>query len=76
MSDTQTSDLYGAARAETPIAVMFQLGQAAGQLLGVYMRDVIPHVPEFNDDERILKWDFSNSRAQGLDNDEIVVAFG
>ena len=76
MSDTQTSDLYGAARAETPIAVMFQLGQAAGQLLGVYMRDVIPHVPEFNDDERILKWDFSNSRAQGLDNDEVVVAFG
>ena len=76
VDDTQTRDLYGAARAETPVPVMFQLGQAAGQLMGVYMREVIPHVPEFNDDERILKWDFSNSRAQGLDNDEVVVAFG
>ena len=76
VDDIQTRDLYGAARAESAVAIMFQLGQAAGQLMGVYVKDVVPHVPEFNDDERILKWDFSNSRAQGLDNDELIVAFG
>ena len=74
--DQQTRDLYAAARAESPVGVMFQLGETAGQLMGVYMSQVAPEVPEFNDDERILQWRFRNSRAQGTANDEVVVAFG
>jgi hypothetical protein len=74
--DQQTRDLYAAARSETPIGVMFQLGEAAGQMMGVYMSQVVPEVPEFEDDERILRWRFGNSRAQGTVNDEVVVAFG
>jgi hypothetical protein len=76
VDDDATRSLYAAARAETPIGVMFQLGEASGQLMGVYMSGVVPQVPEFNDDERILKWDFANSRAQGSANNEVIVAFG
>jgi hypothetical protein len=76
VDDDATRGLYAAARAETPIGVMFQLGEASGQLMGVYMSGVVPQVPEFNDDERILKWDFANSRAQGSANNEVIVAFG
>ena len=74
--DAATRGLYAAARAETPVGVMFQLGEAGGQLMGVYMPNVVPQVPEFNDQERILQWDFKNARAQGQTDDEIYVAFG
>ena len=74
--DQQTRDLYAAARNETPVGVMFQLGEAPGQVMGVYMSQVVPEVPEFEDAERILRWRFGSSRAQGTVNDEVVVAFG
>ncbi len=74
--DTATRGLYASARAETPIGVMFQLGEASGRLMGVYMPNVVPEVPEFNDEERILQWSFTGSRAQGQVDDEIFVAFG
>jgi hypothetical protein len=76
VDDAQTRGLYAAARSEMPVGVIFQLGEAAGQLMGVYMPNVVPQVPQFDDGERILKWNFENSRAQGVDNDEVVVAFG
>jgi hypothetical protein len=55
---------------------MFQLGQTAGQMAGVYMKGMIPDVPEFDDAETRLKWKFTNTRAQGTVEDEVVVAFG
>lgn len=74
--DEATRSLYAAARAESTIQVMFQLGEAAGATIGVYMPQVVPQVPEFDDGRRILQWRFRDSRAQGVANDEIVVAFG
>jgi len=74
--DAQTRDLYGAARSETPVSVMFQLGQAAGQLMGIYMPAVVPEMPEFDDGTPTLRWSFSDSRAQGQASDEIAVAVG
>lgn len=74
--DAQTRDLYGAARSETPVSVMLQLGQATGKLMGVYLPSVIPEVPDFDDAAPKLKWSFSDSRAQGQANDEIAVALG
>jgi hypothetical protein len=68
--------LYQAARQQSPIEVMFQLGQQSGQLFGVRMKSVIPQVPEFDDGEGRLQWKFANSRAQGTVDDEISVAFG
>ncbi len=74
--DTATNSLYQAAKQQSPISVMFQLGEQDGQLVGVYLKSVIPEVPEFNDAESMLQWHFRESRAQGTVDDEIMVAFG
>lgn len=74
--DAATQALYQAARQQSPIAVMFQLGQQAGQLFGVYMKSVVPEVPEFDDSDRRLEWRFVNCQAQSTVDDEIYVAFG
>jgi hypothetical protein len=74
--DAATKGLYQAARQQSPITVMFQLGVAQGQVMGVYLQSVIPEVPEFDDGQNRLQWKFRQSRAQGTVNDEIAVAFG
>jgi len=73
--DEATHGLYEAARQESPISVMFQLGEVAGQLMGVYLRSVIPDLPEFDDGENRLQWRFRGGRAQGSVDDEVAVAF-
>jgi hypothetical protein len=74
--DTATESLYQAARQQIPMGVMFQLGQVAGQLLGIYLPSVVPVVPEFDDSETRLKWKFEDTRAQGTAGNEISIAFG
>ena len=76
MDDTATQGLYQAARQQSPISLMFQLGQQTGQVVGVYMMSVVPVVPEFDDSDNRLQWKFQGSKAQGTANNEIVVAFG
>jgi hypothetical protein len=76
IDDAATQGLYQAARAQTKIGVVFQLGQSAGQLFGAYLKSVTPKVPEFDDSDRLLEWSFSECRAQGQGDDEIFVAFG
>jgi hypothetical protein len=73
--DDATKGLYQAARQQSPISVMFQLGVAEGQVMGVYLQSVIPEVPEFDDGQNRLQWKFRQSRAQGTVDDEIAVAF-
>jgi hypothetical protein len=75
LNDSATQSLYQAARQQSPVSVMFQLGQQAGQLVGVYVMSVPPVVPEFDDSDTRLQWKFQGSRAQGTVDDEIVVAF-
>lgn len=74
--DEATKALYQAARQQSPIQIMFQLGEQSQQLLGVYLKSLVPDVPEFDDSEHRLRWRFRESRAQGTVDDEIVVAFG
>lgn len=74
--DEATAGLYQAARQESPISVMFQLGELDGQVMGVNLSSVIPEVPEFDDSENRLQWSFRASQAQGTIDDEIAVAFG
>jgi hypothetical protein len=74
--DDATKTLYQAARQQSPIEVMLQLGEQSQQLVGVFLKSVVPEVPEFDDSEHRLRWRFRNSRAQGTVDDEIVVAFG
>jgi hypothetical protein len=74
--DAATRELYQAARQRAPISMMYQLGQQPSQLCGVYMKSVVPEVPEFIDDEAKLEWKFLTCRAQGTLDDEIYIAFG
>ncbi len=74
--DNATKSLYQAARQRSPVGVMFQLGQAEGQLCGVYLKSVTPETPGFDDSEPRLQWRFSSCRAQGTLNDEVYLAFG
>jgi hypothetical protein len=76
MDDSATIGLYQAARQQSPISVMFQLGQAQGLMMGVNMNSVIPEVPEFEDGQNRLQWKFRGARAQGTVDNEITVAFG
>ncbi|HTX39698.1 MAG TPA: hypothetical protein VME43_31995 [Bryobacteraceae bacterium] len=76
MDDTATESLYQAARQESPISVMFQLGTTQGQVMGVYLQSVLPEVPEYDDSSNLLQWKFRASRAQGTVDNEIAVAFG
>ena len=73
--DQATRELYQAARQQTAIQIMLQLGQTNGQLFGAYMKSVLPQVPEVDDSQRLVQWKVSGSRAQGCNNDELVVAF-
>jgi hypothetical protein len=74
--DETTTALYQAARQHSPVSMMFQLGHASGQLFGLYMKSLVPDVPEFDDGEKRLRWKFRETRAQGTADDEIIVAFG
>jgi hypothetical protein len=74
--DTATTELYQAARAQTPVAMMFQVGQTAGHLLGIYLKSLVPVVPDFDDSGKRLQWKFNSTQAQGTAEDEMVVAFG
>ena len=76
LDDDATRALYQAARQQSPISVMFQLGEQNGQLVGVYLKSVLPEVPQFDDSGARLQWRFRGSRAQGTVDDEIAVAFG
>ena len=73
--DAATIGLYQAAKNHTPISIMIQLGQSAGQLCGVYLPAVVPEVPAFDDRQPRLEWNFSLSSAQGSADDEIQIAF-
>ena len=76
MDDAGTESLYQAARQQSPVSVMFQLGVAPGQVMGVYLQSVAPEVPEFDDSANLLQWKFRASRARGSVDNEIAVAFG
>jgi hypothetical protein len=73
--DAATEALYQAARQQSPISVMLQLGNVSGQMMGVYLPSVVPAVPEFDDSTNRLQWKFRPSRAQGTVDNEIAVAF-
>ncbi|HLJ47561.1 MAG TPA: phage tail tube protein [Bryobacteraceae bacterium] len=74
--DAQTKALYQAARQDSPISVMIQLGQQGGQLAGLYLKSVLLETPQFDDSEQRQQWSFKSCRAQGTVDDEIAIAFG
>jgi hypothetical protein len=73
--DAQTTGLYAAAKQRTPVSAMLQLGQQQGQVMGIFLPTVTPEIPQYNDTETRLQWQFKNNLAQGTAEDEIYFAF-
>ena len=73
--DVQTKALYQAAKARSLISAMLQLGQQQGELMGLFLPQVTPEVPTFNDSETRLQWEFNSNLAQGTTDDELFIAF-
>jgi hypothetical protein len=73
--DAQTGGLYAAAKSRNPIPAMLQLGRQEGQMMGIFVPNVVPEIPLYNDSETRLMWEFKNNLGQGSSNDEIYVAF-
>jgi hypothetical protein len=73
--DAQTEALYAAAKQRTPVQAMLQLGQQQGELMAVFMGNVTPEVPNYDDSETRLQWTFKNNLAQGTAEDELFIAF-
>jgi hypothetical protein len=73
--DAQTNALYQAAKSRTVVPAMLQLGQQQSELMGIFLPQVTPEVPVFNDSETRLQWEFNNNLAQGTSDDELYIAF-
>jgi hypothetical protein len=54
---------------------MLQLGQQQGELMGLFLPQVTPEIPVFNDAETRLQWEFNGNLAQGISDDELFIAF-
>jgi hypothetical protein len=74
--DAQTNNLYQIARQRGTISVLLQLGRQTGRMMAMYLPAVRPQVPVFDDSTERLTWRFSNNLAEGLNNDELFIAFG
>ena len=74
-SDADSAALFQSSRTRVPLPAMLQLGQSQGQLMGIYMPNVMPEVPHYNDSDARLQWDFHGCQAQGANNDELFIAF-
>ena len=73
--DSQTEALYVAAKSRVAVSAMLQLGQQAGQIMGVFMPSVVPEIPDYVDSQTRLQWEFKSNLAQGTAEDEITIAF-
>ncbi len=73
--DSATEGLYAAAKLRDPVSAMLQLGQQQGRLMAVYMPNVTPEIPVFDDSQVRLQWHFQKCLANGVANDEFYLAF-
>ena len=73
--DAQTSGLYAAAKQRSTIGAMLQLGRQQGQIMGIFLPNVTPEIPNYDDSETRLQWTFKNNLAKGTAEDELFIAF-
>ena len=73
--DNQTTALYAMAKQRTGVSALLQLGQQQGQLMGIFLPNMVPEIPNYNDGDTRLHWEFKSNKAQGTSDDEIFIAF-
>ena len=74
--DAATTALYQAAQATIARQRDVPVGTSAGSTDGDLSEKPGAGVPQFDDSDKRLQWKFTDTRAQGTAEDEIVVAFG
>ena len=74
-SDAAVVNLHALSRNRQETSLTIQLGNQAGQLVGVYVPRFVPEIPEVVDSESRAVLSFPSSLAYGVFNDEITVAF-
>lgn len=67
-------DLFRTARREQSLSIFFQLGQRAGELLGLYIPALHLDAPLFDESQPRLVWKFRNGQATGEADDEVFLA--
>jgi hypothetical protein len=72
----ESGQLYAAARKRTPVTVMLQLGQQASQLMGVFLKSVVPQIPSYDESDSRLQFVFEDCLADGVSDDELFIAIG
>ncbi len=67
--------LHAMARQRQETDLSIQLGNRAGQLVGIHIPKFIPEIPEITDAESRVVMSYPSSLAYGVVNDEISIAF-
>ncbi|HEX4772713.1 MAG TPA: phage tail tube protein [Bryobacteraceae bacterium] len=73
--DAQTSMLYQIAKQRGTISALLQLGRQQGEMMAVYLPNVTPQIPAFDDSGQRLVWHFANNKVTGVLENEIFMAF-
>ena len=71
--ESTTRGLYQSASERSTVPVMIQLGDRQGQLMGVYLPEILPTVPDYDDRENRLVWHIEKCTAHGSAEDEVVI---
>lgn len=73
--DAAVTQLHTMARSRQETDLTIQLGNQAGQLVGIYIPRFVPEIPELKDADTRVVMSYPKSLAYGGANDEITFAF-
>jgi len=73
--DAAVEQLHTLSRQRQETDLTIQLGNQAGQLVGVYIPRFVPEIPELQDANTRVVMNYPGSIAYGVSNDEISIAF-
>lgn len=74
-SDAAVNQLHALARQRQETDLTIQLGNQAGQLVGIHIPRFVPEIPELKDADSRVVMSYPRSLAYGVSNDEISIAF-
>lgn len=74
-TSSAVSNLHAIARTRQETDLTIQLGNKAGQLVGIHVPRFVPEIPEVSDADSRAVMSYPSSLAYGVMNDEITIAF-
>ncbi len=74
-TDAAVNQLHVLARQRQETDLTIQLGNQAGQLVGIHVPRFVPEIPDMNEADSRVVMSYPRSMAYGVSNDEISIAF-